>query len=383
MTEMENLLTTVAEECGEIIQAVSKFLRFGAANHAPYDSTSNEDALITEYYQLVAVVEELQERGILPIPPKEKQEEIKNSKIENIKKFLDYSRQIGLIYSTQGEQHPEENTSRKKTWFTDMDGTIMCNKKGCASPKGLVPVAQKNGKHASYMTPHAFTTLKKITRMLECVPITTRCMESYKNIFIGSSFSHALVENGAILIKWEKSNCGIIWNIDHDWLQESMDIVSEDKKTFLKAKALLLTCGYVEKWQNVQFTLDFVQMENCGDKTSPKEMAEILKREGCGDVLLIVPGNSGICCTYKKLSKGEAIKRYCKKFGSYPLISSGDREEDNSMFGHTFYSVGTQDTDAMIKVPEDLPVSQCEKIVDDVLKITENILKMDQALDVI
>lgn len=375
MTKTENLLTTVSEECGEIIQAVSKFLRFGAQNHAPYEHTTNADALVTEYYQLRALIEELQEQGVLPLPTEKEQKKIMDGKIKKVLEFQDYSERIGMIEKTEESQPKKGKTplNPQEAWFTDLDSTVITSKVDYPAYSGLVPVAQKNGKHTSYMTAKAYTELGKITKMLTCVPVTTRCLESYSNIYIGSQFDHALVENGAILAIREDTNHGTQWNIDREWLKDSEDIVTEDRKAFVKARGLLRMYGYVEKWGGVNFTLDFIQDKNIRCTASPKEMEKILIEEGCGDALLIVKGSSSICCTYRKLSKGQAVNRYCKRFGVHPLISSGDREEDNSMFSRTLYSVGTQGTEAKIKVQKRPSVEECEDIVHNVLDIATTV----------
>lgn len=66
MKKDENLLIILGEECAEVQQAVSKILRFGkdACNPiTPY--TTNELDVLTEYYQLAAVMEMLIDQGVL------------------------------------------------------------------------------------------------------------------------------------------------------------------------------------------------------------------------------------------------------------------------------------------------------------------------------
>lgn len=66
MTKSENLLVTLSEECAEVQQAVSKVLRFGRDNYNPATpQVTNELEVLTEYYQLVAVMEMLIESGVL------------------------------------------------------------------------------------------------------------------------------------------------------------------------------------------------------------------------------------------------------------------------------------------------------------------------------
>lgn len=66
MTKGENLLVTLSEECAEIQQAVSKSLRFGLENYNPVTpKLTNEKDIMTEYYQLITVMEMLIVSGIL------------------------------------------------------------------------------------------------------------------------------------------------------------------------------------------------------------------------------------------------------------------------------------------------------------------------------
>lgn len=66
MTINENLLITLSEECAEVQQAISKLLRFGKNACSPITpDTTNEMDVLTEYYQLAAVMEMLIDQGVL------------------------------------------------------------------------------------------------------------------------------------------------------------------------------------------------------------------------------------------------------------------------------------------------------------------------------
>lgn len=58
MNRKENILVTIAEECAEIQEAVTKSLRFGLNNHHPLEpNETNAQQLMLEFYQLTAVIE--------------------------------------------------------------------------------------------------------------------------------------------------------------------------------------------------------------------------------------------------------------------------------------------------------------------------------------
>lgn len=97
--KLREYLTVVAmEECAEIQQGLSKALRFGFDDTHParLDET-NEDDILTEFYQLTAMVEELQKQQIIGQFSDEKIAEIKARKIEKVYHYMDYSREKGLL----------------------------------------------------------------------------------------------------------------------------------------------------------------------------------------------------------------------------------------------------------------------------------------------
>lgn len=98
MTERENLYQVLQEECGEIIQAASKIMRFGEYNHHPNKPLiTNTSELMTEYYQLQAVMEILQENNILPVLSEKEIMQIKENKKAKVAAYAAMSVSLGLI----------------------------------------------------------------------------------------------------------------------------------------------------------------------------------------------------------------------------------------------------------------------------------------------
>ncbi len=64
MNIIEHLLVCITEECGEIIQAADKALRFGLDDHAPGKNQTNLEDLVKEVNDLVAVIEVLDKSGV-------------------------------------------------------------------------------------------------------------------------------------------------------------------------------------------------------------------------------------------------------------------------------------------------------------------------------
>lgn len=59
MTVEEHILTTIMEECSEVAKACAKALRFGL------ETRSNNDHILSEYYDIKAMIKLAQEGGIL------------------------------------------------------------------------------------------------------------------------------------------------------------------------------------------------------------------------------------------------------------------------------------------------------------------------------
>lgn len=91
---IDYLLTCVAEECSEICKEAAKGIRFGLHDQWKEKPTAH-DALIAEYYDLVAIMEMLFENKILC---KLSEEEIVNMiehKKHSVRHFMEYSAKRG------------------------------------------------------------------------------------------------------------------------------------------------------------------------------------------------------------------------------------------------------------------------------------------------
>lgn len=94
MNRQEHLLTILSEECGEIAKEISKGLRFGLDDHHPTQVGTNAEKINLEYNDLVAVLEMLNDEGILEV--KLDRELIKRKK-ERVEKYLLYAKERGTL----------------------------------------------------------------------------------------------------------------------------------------------------------------------------------------------------------------------------------------------------------------------------------------------
>lgn len=82
ISKEENLLIVAMEECNEVGQALSKTLRFGPNSKDPINKKAKPhgNEVVNEFYQLQALIEELQYQGILPKFDREDINNIKHNK---------------------------------------------------------------------------------------------------------------------------------------------------------------------------------------------------------------------------------------------------------------------------------------------------------------
>ncbi|MGX7149307.1 hypothetical protein [Enterococcus ureasiticus] len=98
MRKNEYLTLVAMEECAEIQQALSKAIRFGFDDHHPSRADeTNEEQMLTEFYQLTAMIEEMQKQGIIEGFTQEKITQVKKNKIDKVYKYMDYSKGKGLL----------------------------------------------------------------------------------------------------------------------------------------------------------------------------------------------------------------------------------------------------------------------------------------------
>lgn len=91
---IDYLLTCVAEECSEVSKEAIKGIRFGLHDKWQ-DKPTAHDALIAEYYDLVAVMNMLFENNVLSKPSDEKVADMINRKKDRVRCFMAYSANCG------------------------------------------------------------------------------------------------------------------------------------------------------------------------------------------------------------------------------------------------------------------------------------------------
>ena len=97
LNRSEHLLTVLAEEAGEVVQAVSKAIRFGLdETYEKKQEGTNAERLAKELADLAAVVDALVEEGVWSYRPYESVAD-KRAKREKLEHWMRYSDSLGLL----------------------------------------------------------------------------------------------------------------------------------------------------------------------------------------------------------------------------------------------------------------------------------------------
>jgi hypothetical protein len=94
MNNTEHLLTILSEECVETAQRVSKAIRFGLTEVQEGQHLNNAERLVYEFNDIVAVMELLHEKGLIPTVI---DGEAINKKKKKIEKYITYSQELGIV----------------------------------------------------------------------------------------------------------------------------------------------------------------------------------------------------------------------------------------------------------------------------------------------
>ncbi len=94
MNRTELLLTLLNEECVETAQRVTKALRFTLDEVQTGQSLSNAERIVYEFNDILAVMEVLEEEGILK---NVRDPEMIEKKKDKIKKYIEYSKKMGVL----------------------------------------------------------------------------------------------------------------------------------------------------------------------------------------------------------------------------------------------------------------------------------------------
>lgn len=96
LTERQQLLTILGEECNEVAQRVCKALRFGLYEVQPGQTMANEARIAYELCDVLGTIERLQSLGVLVGFPNPSADALQEKK-DKINYFLQYAEDIGMV----------------------------------------------------------------------------------------------------------------------------------------------------------------------------------------------------------------------------------------------------------------------------------------------
>lgn len=207
------------------------------------------------------------------------------------------------------------------TWFSDLDNTLIYSYR-TSFVQEKVLVEYLRGKEQSYMTQKTYDFM--CGNYIQFVPVTTRSIEQYKRLFVFGKeikVEYALVCNGAILLK-----DGIV---DEEWLCKTRVIANAGIRTLVKIQNELSEYSI----SNVEGVMLYFKADD------PKKLTQLLRDKYANESVYIGFDKRKVYVVPAGISKGNAIKRYCRKFGVSKTISSGDSEFDISMLNITNISM--------------------------------------------
>lgn len=207
------------------------------------------------------------------------------------------------------------------TWFSDLDNTLIYSHRTSFLQEKVI-VEYLRGKEQSYMTQKTYDFMSG--NYIRFVPVTTRSIAQYKRLFVFEKeikVEYALVCNGAILLK-----DGII---DEEWFRETKTIAKEE-------------IGILKNIQNELSEYNINNIEGvmlCFKADQPKDIAYLLRSKYADKRVYIGFDKRKVYIVPSEINKGNAVRRYSKKFGITDTISSGDSEFDISMLDVTNISM--------------------------------------------
>lgn len=104
MNKKEYLLTCLAEEAGEIQQAVSKALRFGLDDVHPCGTQNNHDKLNAEIADLAAIAQMLADEGFVKRIPYNEILELFDKKRAKVQKYMEISHELGCLQASDSKE---------------------------------------------------------------------------------------------------------------------------------------------------------------------------------------------------------------------------------------------------------------------------------------
>ena len=249
----------------------------------------------------------------------------------------------------------------------DLDNTLIYSYKHDIGNDKL-EVELYKGKNISYVTRKTYDMLKILREQVLVVPTTTRNVEQYKRIDLKiGSLKYALVCNGGILL--------VDGIVEEKWYKDSLEMISECRTTLLEAVSIL------ENDKRTVFKVEFIKdlfvFTKCDE---PEKVVAKLKAKIELENVDVFNNGTKVYVVPKKLSKGNAVRRFKNYINSDKIIAAGDSEFDISMFTEADVAIAPMHLSKIKSVPDNVMLMTENKVFSEELltKILTDILNKEQ-----
>ena len=224
-----------------------------------------------------------------------------------------------------------------KVFFSDLDNTLIYSHR-TPIKGGKVLVELLNGKEQSYMTEFSFTYLRDAS-WLSIIPVTTRSREQYQRLMLPEVFhiKYALVCNGGKLL--------INGIEDLEWSAKTLNMVKDDQQDLARLSELLHSlCKHEVQCPEPYYHYAKVD--------APEEICNMLRSGYQKDNILIEHDHSKVYLFPQKINKGEAVKRFSKRYGAEFSVGAGDSSLDLPMLNEVDYPLASGSVYEYVHSPE-------------------------------
>ncbi len=200
----------------------------------------------------------------------------------------------------------------------DLDNTLIYSYRHNIGDRKIC-VELYEGREVSFMTDHTQELLKKISKRVRIVPVTTRTVEQYRRVRLGlDAVPYALVCNGGVLLADGRE--------DEQWYIESLRLVLPCAQELEKAECILTEDAYrCYDVKNIKHLFLFTK------SSQPDVSAGKLRESLDASLVDVCQNGSKVYVVPKKLNKGAAALRLKKKLKANKVLAAGDSAFDISM----------------------------------------------------
>lgn len=231
----------------------------------------------------------------------------------------------------------------------DLDNTLIYSyKHDIGGDKKCVELY--DGREVSFITGRTYELLGRLSSYIMIVPTTTRTVEQYRRINIGSiNPDYALVCNGGVLLVNGKEDDG--------WYNESMDMVKPCQHELKKASRILKgDMNRCFELRNIKNLFIFTKSSN------PYESMQRLTAGLDMSLVDVLCNGVKVYVVPKVLNKGNGVKRLKEKLKAYKVISSGDSEFDISMLNYADMGVAPLELGYGYKLKDSVKIIDSENV---------------------